>query len=259
VKKILRDKMNDEKRMKLLSDVKKLLDDNDIEFFPIYGTLLGFVREKRIMPWDVDLDFGAWHHDFDKILDLKPEFEKLGYKLAGSGLGAKYCHINICPAESFEYYEDRGSYELTHGADAPFHAGFSFWAKDIDKAVELKFFDNNLFHRMFYKIDGNFIYNSLSTIYTAVTLFRNKHKVLPYSWFENMKTVEVHGLKFKILSNPIQYLSKMYGENWEKPVKEWSKKKHLEYNKLLIKYQIKDKNIRDLWLKRDEKHFQQKR
>ncbi len=34
--------------------------------------------------------------------------------------------------------------------------------------------------------------------------------------------------------------------------KTWTKEKHLKYNKLLVKHQIKDKGIRDLWLKREK-------
>ena len=68
-----------------------------------------------------------------------------------------------------------------------------------------------------------------------------KHEVLPYSWFENMKIV--HNLDFKVLSDYKKYLSMMYRENWKTPDKAWTKEKHLKYNKLLVKYQIKDKKI----------------
>jgi len=43
-----------EKRIQLLIDVKQLFDKNDIEFFPLYSTLLGFIRERDLIPWDVE-------------------------------------------------------------------------------------------------------------------------------------------------------------------------------------------------------------
>lgn len=257
--------MDDTKRVKLLKDVKKLLDENNIEFFPIYGTLLGFVRDGHIMPWDVDIDLGAWYQDYNKIINLRDSFEKLGYKLTGSGLTGKYCHINICPIEDFAYYsrkkytEEWKVYEanriknnLPVGYDVPFHAGISFWAKDKDKAVQLKFYDNNMFYRTFGKSKKNSLYDFFATFYRALVLFINEHEVLPSSWFENMETISVYALDFKVPSNYEQYLSTMYGTNWKIPDKTWSKEKHLKFNGFLTKYQIKDKNIRDLWIKRED-------
>lgn len=41
---------------KLLSNVGKLLDDAQIPYWLEGGTLLGIVREQRLLPWDNDLD-----------------------------------------------------------------------------------------------------------------------------------------------------------------------------------------------------------
>lgn len=229
--------MDEKRRIKLLADVKKLLDKENIEFFPIYGTLLGFVRGKHIMPWDVDIDLGAWYHDYEKILKLKPEFEKLGYGMGDSGLIGKYCHLSI-------FYQKEGAYD--------FHAGVSFWAKDEDNAIQLKFYDNNMFYRYFGELDKTRIYNSFAPFYRAFILYINKLEVVPYSWFEKMETIKVYGMDFKIPAKYEEYLVKMYGENWKTPQKTWNKKKHLKHNTLRKSYSVKDKNIKDLWVKRDD-------
>ena len=229
--------MDTQKKIKLLTDVKKLFDKNNIEFFPIYGTLLGFIRGKHIMPWDADIDLGAWYHDYHKVLNILDDFDKLGYGICGSGLVGKYRHISL-------FYKEDGPYD--------FHAGISFWAKDVDKAVELNFFDNNKFYRTFGKFEKTKIYNFFAPLYRTIVLFVNNHEVLPYSWFENMETIKVYGMDFKVMSNYEQYLIGMYGEKWREPEKSWSKKKHLQYNKFRIRYKIRDKKIRDLWIKRED-------
>jgi len=229
--------MEMERKVKMLADVKKVLDKNNIEFFPIYGTLLGFVRDKQIIPWDVDIDLGAWHHDYKKVLALRKDFNKLGYDMGDSGLLGDYCHLSI-------FYKKEGPYA--------FHAGISFWVKDNDKAVNLKFYDNNLFFRKFGRFKGSKFYNFFAPIYRSFVLYINKQEVLPYSWFEEMKTVNVHDMDFKIPSESEEYISRMYGENWKTPEKKWSKKKHLKYNSFRTRYKIQDQKVKDLWIKRED-------
>jgi len=70
----------DDDIVKLLIDVRKVLEKNNIFFFPIFGTLLGFVRDNGIISFDPDCDIGVLSNCIDDIVALKPEFEDLGYK-----------------------------------------------------------------------------------------------------------------------------------------------------------------------------------
>ena len=45
---------------KALLDFKEIFDRNEIEFFLVSGTLLGCVRDGKILPHDKDLDVGIW-------------------------------------------------------------------------------------------------------------------------------------------------------------------------------------------------------
>jgi phosphorylcholine metabolism protein LicD len=48
----------------------KLLDDNDIEYFADWGTLLGAVRHGEEIPWDDDYDIYMQEHNIDKLESL---------------------------------------------------------------------------------------------------------------------------------------------------------------------------------------------
>lgn len=48
--------------------VMEVLQEENIETFLVFGTLLGAVREKGFIKHDMDMDFGVWDNcDFNKI------------------------------------------------------------------------------------------------------------------------------------------------------------------------------------------------
>ena len=50
----------------------QILKNNNINFWLCHGTLLGIIRENRLLPWDHDIDFGIWsdEHSKEKILQI---------------------------------------------------------------------------------------------------------------------------------------------------------------------------------------------
>ncbi len=57
---------------KVFLDVCQLLDKYNINFWICHGTLLGIVRENRLLPWDHDMDFAVWDSEVskDEITDI---------------------------------------------------------------------------------------------------------------------------------------------------------------------------------------------
>lgn len=51
----------------LLKELRRVCDENNIQYFIDSGTLIGAIREKDFIPWDDDAD----------VVFLRPEFEKL--------------------------------------------------------------------------------------------------------------------------------------------------------------------------------------
>ena len=50
----------------ILFEVCDILKINSINYWICHGTLLGIVRENRILPWDNDIDIGVWAHEVSK-------------------------------------------------------------------------------------------------------------------------------------------------------------------------------------------------
>lgn len=82
----------------LAKDAHDVFEENGLAYWISFGTLLGAVRHKGIIPWDDDLDFGIFKKDEDKLLSLSGTFSKMGYQLVidreelvGYKLEAKTC------------------------------------------------------------------------------------------------------------------------------------------------------------------------
>ena len=68
----------------LMNNVHEILCENDIKYFAIGGTLLGAIRENKIIRWDSDLDIRIFENDINKFSELKHIFKKRGIILRRS-------------------------------------------------------------------------------------------------------------------------------------------------------------------------------
>ena len=60
----------------------EIFEKNNIFYIIEGGTLLGAVRNEKLIPWDDDGDISVWKKDQEKIMSLVNEFAKHGYLLS---------------------------------------------------------------------------------------------------------------------------------------------------------------------------------
>lgn len=76
----------DDKRKKaimldILKDIDAFCKEQDIKYYIMFGTLLGAVRHKDIIPWDYDIDIAMFREDYKKFIMLYKKYSKDNYDI----------------------------------------------------------------------------------------------------------------------------------------------------------------------------------
>ncbi len=77
--------------LQALSDVKKFCEKHYLQFFAVYGTLLGTVRHAGFIPWDDDIDIGMVRDDYLSFLDWMDSEGMEGYQVFNPYTKPWYC------------------------------------------------------------------------------------------------------------------------------------------------------------------------
>lgn len=77
-------------------EILKFLDafcrKNNLTYFLMYGSLIGAVRDKGIIPWDDDIDIMMPRPDYDKLIQICSNENILPFKLFENSIVSEYPH-----------------------------------------------------------------------------------------------------------------------------------------------------------------------
>jgi len=212
-----------------LREIKEILDNVGIEFWLDHGTLLGAVREGKIIEWDSDIDLGTWYDNAEEIISVFPEFKRRGFSailIKKNGIvhtkrRGYYIGINL--------YRKRGRYAWS----VP-----TIYLKKMKRIEEIFFWGMNVLSLITYiRPDGKFIRRSepfsgllplklkqlLIDILWAILDRRGCiiPLIIPKHYFEKLSNTKFYNMEFNIPLDVRNYLKYRYGSDWKKPVKEW--------------------------------------
>ena len=239
--------MNFEKiAIKSLSKIKTILDENNIEFWLDYGTLLGAIRERKIISWDTDIDLGMWRRDVEKLFSSKNEFEKQGLTILLNNTEVSFHDLEadvyiggiftyqlidgraICPRmiNPYKYYKRKGEiHARSFSRILTMFATYSTWLlteEDIH-CNSSQFKLKKLISFIPFKSQIDYVIKSIFSKMFGYIYFK---ELIPKAQFENLKTIKFYNMKFKIPKKTEDYLLYRYGENWITPERDYMLHRH---------------------------------
>lgn len=175
---------NLERAMLMLERVCGVLDGANIKYCLDAGTLLGIVRENRLLPWDNDMDLAISRVEFTKLEAVLGDFRRFGYK---TRIGM---HIKDDPP----MVKKEARIVKVWVPEFPFR-----------RAVILDIFVKT-------KDNGHYTW--------AEGTKRYARKSVPARFHDELTTVEFAGRSYSIPADADGYLTQRYGD-WRTPKKEW--------------------------------------
>jgi lipopolysaccharide cholinephosphotransferase len=210
-----------------LRAVKDVFDRNEIDFWLEHGTLLGAVRDGKILNWDSDVDLGAWYTLPSHFTVTFDEFKKLGFNVVlnpKQGVVTMWkgdCNINL------NFYRRRSGYAWTtwipdnesklrrilqRGMNISNFRSYAI--KENNAAGKSKHFLSMLPSALKRQL-ADFSWLALRSFGYMVPV------VIPAHYFEQLSSISFYGMQFRVPSDVKKYLEYRYGADWRTPNKNW--------------------------------------
>ena len=221
---------------KNLQEVKAVFDKFDIRYWLDLGTLLGAVRDGKIIPWDDDIDFGVMDSSWEKIVSILPEFRKRGFfvecESSESPVNYRYislyrlgCFVGVYP---FSFKND---YAVRLDIIQPFFTRiltviYHFLSFNDAHSTSKNRFLLNLFKRFLILFPSKLRKPLSKPVWILLRALKEKGctylpVIVPKQYFEKLITIKFYEDIFSIPSNVEEYLEFRYGKDWKVPKKEW--------------------------------------
>jgi phosphorylcholine metabolism protein LicD len=187
-----------------LAVIVDILNKHNIHFWVFAGAVLGYVRDGELIPWDPDIDLCYLRKDFLKMISLRKEFKKAGFKFLTKERSAR-----------FDWEGSKGQ-----------HIGNACIDLEGDCAVREPLVTDTKFGRMIYfgllikavRYNMNNTYRFLRWLALKSKGCHKTRLVLPSHFYLNLKTIDFHDIKLKIPAETEEYLDYVY-KDWRTPQK----------------------------------------
>lgn len=204
-------------------EIIKLLNNNNIPYWVCCGTLLGLIRDKKLIPWDHDIDIGIFSQDTKKTTLINLMVSS-GYKLKDQGNELDYITFTKSGGREVDFnlfnLLPKSNLVYAHIGNIPYQRVTSiletiaklkkYKGKSVFTA-KLLHYSLNLFQNILVKLlkkSGKFF---LAVAYTT-----------PVNLLKEFDYLEISDVKIRMPSKYKSVLEYVYGSDWKVPKKDFS-------------------------------------
>ena len=184
----LLDERNAPAAVRMLTEVAGVFARQGIRYALTAGTLLGVVREGRLLPWDSDMDLSIFAQDAPRFGAAIRELEASGYIV----------RLRM---------HSRTDHPLVKGTVRILKIWNRRWGMFrgrmlLDCFVKIRYED-----AYYWAVGGEKEYAK---------------KAVPARFYDRLESIEFSGKRFLVPSDPRGYLALRYGPDWQTPRKQWN-------------------------------------
>ncbi len=221
----------------LFREAAAILRKSVVFFWLDQGSLLGCIRDRQLIAWDHDIDFGVWKDRADRDL-LIGGFEERGFRMEDIPREMDCIHFVRGRGKKVDitFYEQNGSAATTMWL-APRGGLFRKVARRIEDCLEqpggseggirdstLKVVAVDAFKGMVRRLPDSLRKKMLSRIGSLNLRYPCAGVVkwhVPLDVFGSFREIDFLGARLHIPAEPEKYLSFVYGADWRTPKRKW--------------------------------------
>jgi phosphorylcholine metabolism protein LicD len=177
---------------------KKIMDQYNVNFWLINGTLLGCIREQNFIEYDEDIDLMIDADDIENFLKTIPE-------LIENKFVCRCIKKYVSVAKNNDTHSGH-NIKATNGKYIPYGTTMKF-QRNNSCMIDLEFISSTNQDREFYESDEKIGKKLSKTI---------------DNYYKKFIEIDFLGKTFKVPNNPAIFLEKFYGKNWKIPMKQGS-------------------------------------
>jgi len=196
-------------------EVTKQIEAQGVSYWLNSGTLLGVVRDGRLIDGDGDIDISVWWHDEDKILRLADRWKADGFQVTQRRYKGKLCKIKA----------EHGNDETARTIDIDIYrlSGNHAWCPQHVSKVRPQSLPHRVLRPIYYGLAkainrcsarGSTVSKESSLLYRVYTWW------IPACFFQERNVHVLGNATFSVPNRVEEYLAYRYGD-WRTPNPDW--------------------------------------
>jgi phosphorylcholine metabolism protein LicD len=222
---------NEKKIVFSLQQIKSFLDEENVKYWLNFGTLLGAVRDKKIISWDNDIDLSVSVSEVNKVLKIIPKMSELGWRVDVTDPAIYFSKNKETLPIGISIYRFCGdkAWVFWINKDPRFYAITKYFYRIADKIKYRKYHRKIPFLEKFlYSLIPSSFHSLARKVFFKISYFFGKKDTIllfPRKMIDNLDQIEFYNMKFNIPSLVDEYLSLAYDKNWRKSNPFWTYEK----------------------------------